>query len=108
MAKSPPPATPSLLERQLAALAENFIREALTLIGRSAPADVQALDARRLTPQAVENVMASPMRRRRRWPTCGETGCAKAYYPASGTARQCYDHFLRAGGKHPSKRRVSR
>ena len=50
-------------------------------------------------------LLAGGPRRRRNWPTCIEPGCTGRYYPASGTARLCYKHFIASGGRHPSRKK---
>lgn len=113
---SKPPFDRHGLETQIAAMATQFAREVVALISSATVDDLMNVAARgdgslpaggpaaypRLTTTAG---IIAPIRRKRRWPTCGEPGCKNSYYPASGTARLCYQHFLASGGRHPSKRK---
>ena len=78
---------------------------------RSAPSSSQQSHrpaglVRRSAPVALTAVSTGPaVKRKRNWPSCGEAGCSGSYYPASGTARLCYNHFIASGGLHPSKKR---
>lgn len=102
-------------EDQIMAMATQFAREVVALISSATVDDLMNVANRGGGALAAGPVpyphltstagVLAPVRRKRRWPTCGEPNCKNSYYPASGTARLCYQHFLASGGRHPSKRK---
>jgi hypothetical protein len=113
------------LEQRIAEAAQIFATEVVSLIGQmtlddlalfsgggggGSGAGVRALKnafaGRSLQgASSVATAAGLTTKRRRSWPICGLPGCGKSYYPASGKARLCYEHFLGSGGTHPSKRK---
>ena len=92
------------LEKRISDIAQSFARGIVTVLGSATVEELLGLSsARASTFRPGASAFIAPIRRKRSWPTCGESGCKNAYYPASGTARLCYKHFLASGGKHPSK-----
>src|SRR5690349_21850234 len=101
----------SNLEARIAELAQSFAQEVVALIHGATMEDllrlgsaVQSGQLRLSAPLIGRTTLIAPIKRKRSWPTCGEPGCQNSYYPASGTARLCYKHFLASGGRHPSKK----
>ena len=123
----PPAGDSSGIETRIGLLADQFARDVLAVIRGSRLDELMAVaqssgGANLLTRRATDALalaaaslgattlgssasFAPTERRRRRWPTCGETGCTNSYYPASGTSHLCYKHFIASGGKHPNSRR---
>ncbi len=100
------------LESKIAELAQSFAREVVALINGATMEElvrlgsvVQTGSLRVTAPLIGRTTLIAPVKRKRSWPTCGEPGCTNSYYPASGTARLCYKHFLASGGRHPSKKK---
>jgi hypothetical protein len=100
-------ATKEGLEAAIEQAARSFANEVIELISHATVNELMNIGVGRSPSPggAAAAATAGHPRRRRSWPVCGVTDCGKAYYPASGKARLCYEHFLQQGGKHPSKRR---
>ena len=47
-------------------------------------------------------VAPAPRQEKRSWLKCSAPSCKNKYFPTSGRKYLCYEHFLKAGGKHPS------
>jgi hypothetical protein len=108
------------LERRIAEAAQVFATEVVSLIGSLTLDDLGELSATGALPasararrgsiltrsaRSLTGSVAVAPKRRRSWPTCDIPGCTHRYYPASGRAHLCYEHFLESGGKHPSQRK---
>ena len=103
------------IEAQIAQLATQFAQSVVAVIGGATVEELLHIARRQGSPSRLPAPTAHPratllsvpgtIKRRRRWPTCGEPGCSSSYYPASGTSHLCYQHFLASGGRHPSKKR---
>ncbi len=98
------------LEDKIAEAAQIFATEIITLVGAMTLDDIRDWSK---DPRAAKNRSdgaATPQRaesaeRKRSWPVCDLPGCKNPYFPASGMKRMCYEHFIQAGGKHPSQRK---
>lgn len=93
------------LEQRISEIAQSFVHEIVTVISSATVEELMSLTNGRVLRLSTPALSAMPVKRKRSWPTCGEPGCKNSYYPASGTARLCYKHFLASGGRHPSKKK---
>lgn len=96
------------LEDRISEVAQLFAREVVALINSATMDELLRLGSQVQSGQfrITRPLLGAPIvKRRRSWPTCGEPNCSNSYYPASGTARLCYKHFIASGGRHPSKKK---
>lgn len=98
------------VESGIQAAARRFASEVLSLLRSATVQDILtfgggAVPAPRPKALAPANAKAPPQRKPRVQPPCTAEGCSNRYYPASGKRRLCYEHFLKAGGVHPSKKK---
>lgn len=100
------------LENRIAEIAQGFARQVVALINSATMEDLLRLGGaagsgtyRLASTAPARTTLLGAAKRKRSWPTCGEVGCDNSYYPASGTARLCYKHFIDSGGRHPSKKK---
>ena len=93
------------LEMRIMDIAQTFARQVIEAVNSSTMEELQSMQDKGM-PVAVRipRYPHGPVKRRS-WPTCIEAGCKGRYYPASGTARLCYKHFIESGGRHPSRRK---
>jgi hypothetical protein len=95
------------LENRIAEIAQSFARQVISVMSTATMDELLRVGAAARNghlPLARPSLIPGP-RRRRNWPTCIEPGCSGRYYPASGTARLCYQHFIASGGRHPSRKK---
>lgn len=93
------------LEMRVMEMAQSFARQVIDALNGATADELHEMQDKGM-PVAVRmpRYPHGPVKRRS-WPTCIEANCKGRYYPASGTARLCYKHFIASGGRHPSRRK---